>query len=216
MMVSATINPPSSPITTNGLALHPSWWRFFYSLNQGVNEAGAGIVTTAPGSGLQGGGSVADGISLSIADNGVTNTMLRQGVGTSVVGRAFGTAGNVADIQAVANRTVLARQGNQLAFTSILLGSALGLSVREVDADTVFGPLDAVICADATAAPVNITLPPISQTLGRILFFKKMDVSANAVTASGDANIDGAATLSTTTQYEGFMLAAASTEWVVL
>jgi hypothetical protein len=100
----------------SGLVLTPEANRFLNSIVNNSNSAAAGSVTTAPGSGLQGGGQVADGISISIAPNGVTNAMIRQSGGTSVVGRFASSTGNVGDIQAVQDRVALQRQGNQLAF----------------------------------------------------------------------------------------------------
>lgn len=98
-------------------ALTREAYRFLLSLQGNSNEAAAGEVATPSGSGLQGGGAVADGVTLSIAPNGVTNAMIRQGLATSVVGRFQNSQGNVADIQAVQNGTVLGRLGNQLVFT---------------------------------------------------------------------------------------------------
>lgn len=92
------------------------WTRFLYSLNRNSSDAVAGEVQTDPGSGLQGGGFVADGIDLSIAPNGVTNAMIREGQGTSVIGRYQNSNGDVADIKAVQNRTVLQRRSDQLSF----------------------------------------------------------------------------------------------------
>ncbi len=121
-----SVNPPNTPVLTSTGAMSPEWWRFFNSLTVNVSAAAEGSVTTAPGSGLTGGGAVADGISLSIANNGVTNAMLRQSNGLSVVGRFASTTGNVADIIAVANATVLTRQSNQLAFRPTLDGIGVG------------------------------------------------------------------------------------------
>ncbi len=89
---------------------------FLNSITRSSNEAAAGEVATPPGSGLEGGGSVADGIDLSIAPNGVTNVMIRESAATSVIGRRQNSAGDVADVIAVANRTVFQRRDDQLAF----------------------------------------------------------------------------------------------------
>lgn len=89
---------------------------FLNSLTSNANTGATGTITTAPGSGLTGGGTVADGISLSIAANGVTNVMLRQSAPYSVIGRAFGTTGDVVDITATADNRILARIGGVLAF----------------------------------------------------------------------------------------------------
>lgn len=109
--------PPNAIIVDlpSGRATIP-FSNFLNSLTQNVNGAAAGTVTTALGSGLAGGGIVADGISLTIAANGVSNAMIRQSAAYSVIGRAFGSAGNVADITATADDRILARIGGVLAF----------------------------------------------------------------------------------------------------
>lgn len=124
-MTTNSINPPNTPLTGN-LRVAPEWWRFFNSLNQTANAATEGSVTTAAGSGLAGGGQVAGGISIRIADNGVTNTMLRQSTALSVIGRAFNSTGNVADITADADNRVLSRESGQLAFRAFINGVSIG------------------------------------------------------------------------------------------
>lgn len=124
-MATNSINPPNTPIVAN-LAPTREWWRFFNSLNQTANAATEGSVATDPGSGLAGGGQVSGGVSIRIADNGVTNSMIRQSAGVSVIGRAFGSTGNVADITADANNRVLSREGNQLAFRAFINGVSIG------------------------------------------------------------------------------------------
>lgn len=121
MVQQTTPNPPNVPFLKGAnWPVAPEWWRFLNSLNTNVSDAANGTVTTAAGSGLQGGGTVADGISLSIADNGVSNAMFRQSAACSVVGRSANSAGNVNDIQAVTDGSVLTRGGNQLSFTPYL------------------------------------------------------------------------------------------------
>lgn len=124
-------------------------YTFLVTLNNNVAQAGAGVVSTLPGSGLSGGGTVADGVDLSIANNGVSNAMLRQSVGTSVIGRYAGTTGNVADIQAVQNGTVLTRQGNQLAFTT-------NIDVADVRTDTF--RIDQAPVAEVIVATHTLTI----------------------------------------------------------
>lgn len=89
---------------------------FLNSLVRKSNTADSGEVQTNPGSGLEGGGFVADGIDLSIAPNGVSNAMIRESAGTSIIGRYQNSTGDVADVRAVQNRVVLGRQSDQLAF----------------------------------------------------------------------------------------------------
>ncbi len=109
--------PPNAIIVDlpSGRATLP-FSNFLNNLTQNANAGAAGTVTTAVGSGLFGGGAVADGISIGIAVNGVTNAMIRQSAGYSVIGRFAGTAGDVADITATADNRVLARIGGVLAF----------------------------------------------------------------------------------------------------
>lgn len=59
---------------------------------------------------------------LSIATNGITNTLLRQSAGVSVVGRSADSTGNVADIAAGANDRLLARTSDTVAFQQLTLG----------------------------------------------------------------------------------------------
>lgn len=60
------------------------------------------------------------GTTLTIDANAVTNDKFRQSAGTSVVGRSGGSTGNVADIQATINSTVLVRSsGGILEFDAV-------------------------------------------------------------------------------------------------
>lgn len=116
--MSASIPPTNVPLVDENGFLNPTWYRYFVSLQRTTDAVSAGDIATPAGSGLQGGGSVADGVSLSIADNGVTNAMFRQGAGTSILGRKYGSTGDLADIAATANNQVLSRESGALTFTS--------------------------------------------------------------------------------------------------
>lgn len=120
------INAPPTAFVDGNLRLTREAYRFLLSLTRNTNQATEGSVTTDPGSGLAGGGQVSGGVSIRIADNGVTNSMIRQSAGVSVIGRAFGSTGNVADITADANNRVLSREGNQLAFRAFINGVSIG------------------------------------------------------------------------------------------
>jgi len=72
--------------------------------------------TIFAGSGLSGGGTLLNNVTIAVADNGITNAMLRQAAANSVIGRAGGTAGNVADIAATNNGDVLQLSGGSLVF----------------------------------------------------------------------------------------------------
>lgn len=115
------IPPAGTPlIDQRGLIAAP-WYRYFVKFQTTANQAAAGEVATAPGSGLQGGGPVSGGISLSIASDGVTDSMLRESLGCSVIGRFVNSTGNPADIVAGADNRILGRFGGQLVFKEISL-----------------------------------------------------------------------------------------------
>lgn len=73
-----------------------------------------------------------------------------------------------------------------------------------------------IILVDATAAPITLTLPAANSGVvggvlfGPILYIKKIDVSANAVTISraGADTIEGANTMSLAAQWDKVVLAA--------
>lgn len=128
MVQPTTQNPPNTPFLTSSGMVSRDWWRFLFNLNRSTGEAAAGEVATAPGSGLQGGGVVADGVNLSIASGGVTNAMLRDSAGTSIIGRFQGSSGEPADIVATADMRVMSREGGSLAFRSFINGVSIGPS----------------------------------------------------------------------------------------
>lgn len=119
--------PPSGTMLIDQKGLpSPPWYRYFVSLRRGAVKASSGEVSTLPGSGLEGGGAVQDGVDLSIAPDGVTNAMLRESLPLSVIGRFINSTGNPADIQARANFRVLTREDDQLAFRSYMDGVTIG------------------------------------------------------------------------------------------
>lgn len=125
-MALLSINPPNAPLTLSGDKIAPEWYRYFVSITRSTSEAGAGEVLTNPGSGLEGGGIVANGLSLSIANNGVSDAMLRDSNACSVIGRAANSSGDPADVIANANNRVLSRESDQLAFRDFINGILIG------------------------------------------------------------------------------------------
>lgn len=77
---------------------------------------------------------------------------------------------------------------------------------------------DHTILCDATAGPVTVTLPPAELARGKVLVVKKIDASANAVVIDPYAaeTVDGAATVSTTTRWAGWMVQSSGTAWHIL
>ena len=116
--MSSSIPPSNIPLVDENGFLSTPWYRYLASLQRATDDVTAGDITTAAGSGLQGGGAVASGVSLSVAANGVTNAMFRQGAGTSVLGRKYGSMGDLADITATANNQLLSRESGALVFTA--------------------------------------------------------------------------------------------------
>lgn len=103
---------------------------FLNAITASSNEASAGEILTPAAGGLEGGGVVANGLTLSIAPNGVANSMIRQSPATSVIGRFQGTTGDVADIIASADDRVLGRFGGELVFKDI---SAIPATIADGD-----------------------------------------------------------------------------------
>lgn len=79
------------------------------------------------------------------------------------------------------------------------------------------GSIDLTRC-DATAGAIAVSLPYATNYVGKVLTFKKIDASANAVTLSafsGD-DVDGAASLSLTSRYQVARLVARPNGWDVI
>lgn len=159
----APVNPPIPPQSfvdpTTGKLTAPAY-RYLWQLNQKTAGVTSGEVATPPAGGLAGGGFPADGgISLSIADNGVTNGKFRQSLGTSIVGRYANSTGNVADIRAVQDNVVLTRAGNTLAFRASLDEIPVGLFTAAplVNTEQLIVATDPPASASATGTEGTIT-----------------------------------------------------------
>ncbi|NBV19944.1 hypothetical protein [Janthinobacterium sp.] len=109
------------------------------------------ILTLSP---LSGGGDLSADRTLSLIANGITDSYLRQGAGTSVIGRSAGTTGNVADIAATADGQVLTRSSGALVWAapadlSTVLTSA---STIAANACRTVGPNYTIDTGDLTIA----------------------------------------------------------------
>lgn len=151
------ISPPGTPLLTTRGTISPEWYRFFVSLRRGASDAATGEVQTDAGSGLEGGGFVADGIDLSIAENGVTNAMIREGMPCSVIGRFQNSTGDVADITAPDDGRVLTREGGMLAFRTSMDGISVGTTTAAPVVRT--GELSLTDSASASTATVTHSVP---------------------------------------------------------
>lgn len=74
---------------------------------------------------------------------------------------------------------------------------------------------DAIILADATAAPITLTLPPAADVLYQVFAIKRLNSGANSVTIDGlgSETIDGALTKVLSSQYDTLNIVSDGTEW---
>lgn len=123
--------PLAGDLAPGELALNIADMKLYAENSSGVvtllAQAGAGtgtVTSVATGSGLTGGPITTTG-TVSVATNGITNTMLRQSAAFSVIGRQGAATGDVADISASANNQVLRRNdaGTLIAFGALNLAS---------------------------------------------------------------------------------------------
>ena len=95
---------------------------------------------------------------------------------------------------------------------------------RLVTAATTITDSDELLLVSTSGGGVTLTLPVARTVLGRVYKVKKMSADANVVTLDGNGSetIDGAATVTWTTQYQSYAVQAvitvapASANWVVV
>ena len=73
---------------------------------------------------------------------------------------------------------------------------------------------DEMLLVDATSADVTVTLPQVASVpRGKMYSVKKIDSTAHIVHITGDANIDGSASLGITSQYVSYTLQSDGSKW---
>jgi hypothetical protein len=107
------------------------------------------------------------GVQFSVETNGITNAMLRQSAGLSVIGRSANTTGDVADITAASDDEVLRRSGTSIGFGSVATGGIADNAVtddkiRDSAALSVIGN-----STNSTANPADIAAASDHQVLRR-------------------------------------------------
>lgn len=116
-------------------------------------------------------------------------------------------------IGAAAGTDVLTRADGDARYTvgggSAYLATSLATTTRSITAGEYF------IAVDASGGNRTLTLPDIATENGRVIVLKKVDASGNTVTFAAFAGdtIDGAASVSTTTQYDSWTVIADGVEW---
>jgi hypothetical protein len=77
---------------------------------------------------------------------------------------------------------------------------------------------DDVLLCNATGGAITITLPAAASSANKVLWVKKTDSSGYAVVLDGNGaeTIDGAATLSISTQYQSYTVACDGVAWYVI
>lgn len=91
-------------------------------------------------------------------------------------------------------------------------------SIKTITAAQQTQATDWTVLVDCSAGAVTISLAPVATSSWRVLNYKKIDSSANAMVLDGNAaeTIDGATTKSTTTRYANFQIHCDGAAWYVL
>jgi hypothetical protein len=118
--------------------------------NTGDQTAGSGLTGTS---------------TLSIATNGVTDAMLRQGGATSVVGRSANSTGNVADVAASADGQALVRRSGALTFAAPLASELTGVGATKVAVNTSTQTINSATAADVTNHSYSIAAGEIWESI---------------------------------------------------
>ncbi len=150
------------------------------------------------GVGLGGGGEI------NTASNvGGENEVFRNKMGVDLTFRTIRAGVNM-DVQTVGDMIDINNYGSY------------SVASKTLDANLTL--LENVILNDATAGDITLTLPLASTASGKIYNIKKTDASANNVIIDGNGaeTIDGAATLSTNTQYESFTVVCDGAAWFII
>lgn len=122
--------------------------------------------------------------------NYVSNAMLRDSAGTSIVGRASGTTGAVADITAAADDSVLARVGGALSFYQVATNMIANSAVTAVKiAD---GVITGTKLANLTIpiTKLDVALHAVLQKLGAAGSYLSTIQTVSTATATITADVD--------------------------
>ena len=95
---------------------------------------------------------------------------------------------------------------------------SIGVKTVSKTADYTATASDYIILVDSSGGAVTITLPAASGVPGRAYEIKKTDSSGNGVIIDANASetIDGALTVTTTTQYQSFSIVCDGSNWLII
>jgi hypothetical protein len=117
-------------------------------------------------------------------------------------------------------RTVLAQPDTTAPPDSMSTGVNTGdqlltvTPIRKVTSNTTITLQDEMILAEAVAAPLTVTLPPIATVpKGQFFTVKRLDNSGNLLQITGDANIDGSSARSLPFQYMSITVQTDGIQW---
>lgn len=209
------INPPSTALVeTDGRTITPEWYRFFREIQKMIG----GPSDPFEDSWLLGSAPRPE------PDSGIV-AFLNPPPAPVIFPDDFlnppASAGAAADLAAhVAasdpHPVYLTQTEGDARYTAI--SGALDLNIRTITVTGAPAADDYTLLVDATGGAVTLNLPAAASNTGRVLIAKKIDASANAMTLDGNAaeTIDGAATQSTTTQWDAYTVQCNGSGWYIL
>jgi hypothetical protein len=112
-LAKATLTQGSGVTITNGAG----------TITIAATGSGGTVTSVASGTGLTGGPITTTG-TLSVATNGISDTLLRDSAALSVIGRSANSTGDPADIAAASDHQVLRRSGTAVGFGAVALNQA--------------------------------------------------------------------------------------------
>lgn len=88
-------------------------------------------------------------------------------------------------------------------------------NVRTTTASTTLTEADDLLLCDSTGGNITVTVPAAAGNRGKVFMVKKL-VAANTVTIDPADNIDGAASLAFTTQWQSYTFVSDGADWYVV
>jgi hypothetical protein len=102
--------------------------------------------------------------------------------------------------------------------TAVTNGLAVGVQTVNIPTATALNAGRGVTLCDCTTTPITVPMPAAATLTGQMLWIKKIDSTSNAVTIDGNGSetIDGAASITLTSQYQSITLVSDGTNWFIV